>query len=586
MARLRNDAGLDSSKLKFGFWNIRGFKSRTIGNKLISKDFLREINGYDIVGLAETHIHSYVLDDLHIPGFVRLQYINRQYNPKSKTAPGGLAVFCKEDIKEYVNPVKSKNENILWVNIKKEFTGLGKDIYLGTLYFTPSGNKESVQKIYQSLEENILCFQRKGLIILQGDFNAHTNSVPDYTESDNFVEGSSDTFQHPVSTRNSEDNSQVDMRGEELLELCKSLNLNILNGRKLGDIFGKLTSFQWNGQSVVDYVVTSYELFPFINYFAVGGFSPWISDHCPLHFKLQLQEPKTIVPKENIIEYPKRFYLSNCDKLKLTETPKTKNISDILDPSKWPECRRVEDLASVISNTLISVTEMCNIKSKTIKERLGSNKPWFDKECLKLKNSIKRKCKQLKNTPHDNNLKLTIFSENKTLRKLILRKKNEYKLNILKDMHLKKGDQKAFWRLLDKLEPPCKNNDSIYSISGGKWKRHFKSLLQSNRQLEYPPNFIEPGPLDYIITPEELSNASYVLKSNKATGFDSISNEMIICLLEANSAIFLKLFNSILKQNAIVSEWTTSIINPIHKGGSKTDLANFRGISILSCLGK
>ena len=58
MARLRNYAALDRGKLKFAFWNIRGFRSRIIGNKFISNDFLREIDGYDIVGLAETHIHS------------------------------------------------------------------------------------------------------------------------------------------------------------------------------------------------------------------------------------------------------------------------------------------------------------------------------------------------------------------------------------------------------------------------------------------------------------------------------------------------------------------------------------------------
>ena len=167
-----------------------------------------------------------------------------------------------------------------------------------------------------------------------------------------------------------------------------------------------------------------------------------------------------------------------------------------------------------------------------------------------------------------------------------MKKKNEYKLNILKDMDLKQGDQKSFWRLLDKLQPPCRNNDGLSNISGEKWKKHFKSILQSNRKLNYPPNSIEIGRLDYDITSEELSKASYVLKSNKATGFDSISNEMINCLLQVNPVILLKLSNFIIKQNATVNEWTISIINPIHKGGSKTDLSNFRGISILSCLGK
>ena len=41
--------------------------------------------------------------------------------------------------------------------------------------------------------------------------------------------------------RTSEDSTKVDGRGEELLDLCKAFNLVIINGRKTGDPFGKIT---------------------------------------------------------------------------------------------------------------------------------------------------------------------------------------------------------------------------------------------------------------------------------------------------------------------------------------------------------
>ena len=56
---------------------------------------------------------------------------------------------------------------------------------------------------------------------------------------------------------------------EELLELCKSLRLLILNGRKVGDLFGKYTSIQWNGCSVVDYVLASNSIYSSISYLAI-----------------------------------------------------------------------------------------------------------------------------------------------------------------------------------------------------------------------------------------------------------------------------------------------------------------------------
>ena len=48
-----------------------------------------------------------------------------------------------------------------------------------------------------------------------------------------------------------------------------------------------------------------------------------------------------------------------------------------------------------------------------------------------------------------------------------------------------------------------------------------------------------------------------------------------------------KLFNIILKTGIIPSDWCLSFINPIYKQkGEKSDPNNYRGISIISCLGK
>ena len=50
-----------------------------------------------------------------------------------------------------------------------------------------------------------------------------------------------------------------------------------------------------------------------------------------------------------------------------------------------------------------------------------------------------------------------ILNENKLLKKLIKRKKEDYKLGIIKDMNLNKGDKKLFWKLLDKLQTENKD---------------------------------------------------------------------------------------------------------------------------------
>ena len=246
--------------LKYAFWNINGYKSKVIGNKFVSRDFLKVIDGCDVIRLAEPHIHSQVLDDLVIPGFIRIHYKNRKPRSNGKCGSRGIALFSKENILKFLLPIQNDNEDVIWVKVKRELLGQEKDVYLGTAYISPTGNKETIAKKFEKIGEEIGLFQTKGNIILQGDLNAHTNNKDDIIITDEFDRDFG--IEIPIAQhRNSEDSSKTDRRGEEFLELCKSQNMIIINGRKTGDPFGKITSYQWNGKAVVDYVISSFELF-------------------------------------------------------------------------------------------------------------------------------------------------------------------------------------------------------------------------------------------------------------------------------------------------------------------------------------
>ena len=572
-----------NGSLKFSFWNIRGFQSKILGKKFICKDFSDQIQDHDIIGLAETHIHTAVVDELAIPGYELVKYINCERNPKSHTAPGGLALFCKENVYKYIIPMKSNNRDIIWVKIKKDLTGLDRELFLGTLYFSPSGKKECAQKKYQALAEDISKFQPKGYIILQGDFNAHTNNCQDYIEIDENSEeldGESSPNSQPG---NSEDKSKIDFRGEELIELCKSFNLNILNGRTSGDIFGKITSFHWNGKAVVDYFIASNELHPSFTSMRVGNYNPFLSDHCPLSCVIKANSKTVECTQDNLRERPIQFQIRETDKAKFIETLKREEISCKLNPSHWNNENIASKLVTEITDTLIDATKTARLKPKIVLK--NCNAPWFDIECQTLKNSIKRKCRKLKHLVDNHTLNLEILNDNKILKKMVKTKRDGYKKGILEDMKVSKKDQNLFWKLLDKLQD--KSNNVKNNISAQKWKTHFQSILQSKTPaMKYPSDSQEVGPLDYNIDLDEMLKAFYVLKCNKATGYDSLSNEMIKCLLDINPTILLKLFNCILKENPVIDKWRISILNTIYKSGNKADTSNYRGISIMSCLGK
>ena len=110
---------------------------------------------------------------------------------------------------------------------------------------------------FASLNEEINTFKHRGIVLVQGDLNARIGKELDFIESDKFDEdfGIENFSNHP--RRNSED-TKVNQRGKELLDLCKVNDLLITNGRKVGDLFGKFTSHQYNGSALNDYLLTPY----------------------------------------------------------------------------------------------------------------------------------------------------------------------------------------------------------------------------------------------------------------------------------------------------------------------------------------
>ena len=100
-------------------------------------------------------------------------------------------------------------------------------------------------------------------IILMGDMNARTRDYEDIVslvgnEGDNFTP-LDEPCTLPKCLRNNQD-KKGNKYGKKLVELCHSTNSYILNGRTLGDFQGKLTCYEKNGASAVDYVLANEKL--------------------------------------------------------------------------------------------------------------------------------------------------------------------------------------------------------------------------------------------------------------------------------------------------------------------------------------
>ena len=67
---------------------------------------------------------------------------------------------------------------------------------------------------------------------------------------------------------------------------------------------------------------------------------------------------------------------------------------------------------------------------------------------------------------------------------------------------------------------------------------------------------------------------------------DIVFNEIISPLIDNYPKLVLKLFNRILSTKDVTPDWVTGHVVSIHEDGSKIDYKNYRGITLVSCLGK
>ena len=114
---------------------------------------------------------------------------------------------------------------------------------------------------------------------------------------------------------------------------------------------------------------------------------------------------------------------------------------------------------------------------------------------------------------------------------------------------------KLFWSHLKSLRGACKSSTSNV-IPPQQWVEHFSDLLYSeNERKENQELFLNNDAgrnirntiFDSPFTSEEIAKGSTLLKSKKASGHDSISNEMVKASLPSSLPFLVTLFNKILQ---------------------------------------
>ena len=98
----------------------------------------------------------------------------------------------------------------------------------------------------------------------------------------------------------------------------------------------------------------------------------------------------------------------------------------------------------------------------------------------------------------------------------------------------------------------------------------------------------DPSPmLNDQITKEELVRNISKLKNGRCPANDMVINEYIKSTQNVMCPLYVKLFNKILDTGIMPTEWLIGLIVPLYKNqGDIQDINNYRGITLLSCIGK
>ena len=571
--------------------------------------FESTIEKLDFVCLCETktdHIPQDELENFHI-------FTTKKSN--------GLAILANKRNNLLLKFIENtESSNIIWiaVGIKDTF-----EFILGAVYIPCEKSLAQSEAIFDKISNDLVTLKSKYDLpfIFMGDFNSRTGINPDFIDFENQITNEIDVsdlidFETNLELYNLKNrynaDKKVNKNGQCFLDLCKNFGLCLVNGRFGSDKhIGEPTCYKSESGTTIDYIVVSDSLVPQITDFTVGSFDKTLSDfHCPLFINLNtnLIEPESISsnspPNINVHEHQTPFskWRPNANK----EYKKSFSTEDISALQNKLDCflqnntnvnqQNMDSLVSDFNSLFISSAKKINLfktKTKNRKskkyERKYPNKLWFDKDCNSVRKDYLNKKYSKKGKKWKSIHKANFKEYNKLLKskQKIFQKELEQKLR-----NLKSSNPREYWKIINKSNSSKGKNSNI---TIGSLFEHFKIL--SYKEPTAGDNSFDPRnaaaegtvteELNAEFTIEEINLCIRNLKNNKASGNDQVINEYLKNCPEEVVVLIVKLFNVILATGIIPEEWCKGLINPIYKGkGSQKSANNYRGITLLSCMGK
>ena len=255
----------------------------------------------------------------------------------------------------------------------------------------------------------------------------------------------------------------------------------------------------------------------------------------------------------------------------------------------------IETIKTHYENECPLVTRKLNRKNDFIEK-------WMTKDLLDKKVKLKKLSIKLKT--NDKIMLARYNLEKRIYKNAINRTKKDYLFQKLKQAG---GNSKETWKILNNncgLQSGLDEINTIKSQTGNllfnnieisnEFSKYYKdaatdlaSLLNVNTEehKEYLPDRKDEWEF-IVVTKEEVMKTIQSLKNKRSSGFDGISNRLIKNIGDIIAKPISKLINQSITEANFPKILKEAKVVPIHKKGSKLEVANYRPISLLPALSK
>ena len=569
----------------------------------------------DIICLSETKTNYY--ENFPFENFKAISMPIKNEKYKFGGAHG-LCIYVRDEVFDKIQILTDETvtECMLWVKLSIKSSTFS--FYLGAVYVPHEKSNYFKNDIFDNIIFDVATLKSKTDLpfIILGDFNSRTGELDDFMEicpelKEYFEleidDNAKELFQkYHIPLKRKNEDRVVNKNGINLIDLCKATDLKIMNGRMGQDKnIGKFTCTTGMGNSSIDYALISPKIIPIVEDFIVDDFERGLSDsHSGLRLNIVLSDDKlnqrtAWENHTNKCDINHLHFSINWDNEKRdqftsnfneTEISKLCDHIDEFSPQNV-NAHAIENIASEFKNLILDSARETGLYKETKASKLTykktqNHRPWFDIECKIARNDYIKFKNKYKKFNHDEarNLIKRRFLDYKGL---IKRKKNEYRdqlsVRLRDDVKNNPGE---FWKI---IKGKHNNREKIDLAT---FKEHFENLNRcENSETDGmidsdAQHYIENEDINGLFTIQEVKRQISRLKNSKASGLDRITNECLKNSPESFIKLIAKIFNLILTTGIVPEEWCIGMIQPIFKKGDDKNPDNYRGITLISCIGK